>query len=171
MFKGKRKSQWNNSSTVEEDQLKVMHYVTFLCVVFIHIMASFTGLITGLSFVTDCKVSVCRSYCKTSNILNYNIRMRWKHQKTSHWGKSHKYLFDRRMGEFQSQSEHSREETISASARNWTVLDCSCRKMFIVYCIGCWRNWVYDAVVSSPRNVSYVVLVNEVSSWNWHFVS
>ena len=134
-------------------------------------MASFTGPITGLSFVIDCKVCVCRSYCKTSHILNFNIRVSWLHQIISPWGKVHKCLFDRRMGDCHSQSEHSREETISASARNWTVLDFSYRKMFIVYCIGFWRIWVYDATVSSPRNVSYVVQMYEDSSWNWHSVS
>jgi len=134
--------------------------------VFVYFMASCTGPITGMSFVIDCKVSVCRSYCKTSHILNFNIRMRWLHQKISPWGEVHKYLFDRRVGEFQSQSQHSREETISASSRNWTVQDLSYRKMFIVYCIG----WVYDAIASSPRNVSYGVQVYEDNSWNWHSI-
>jgi hypothetical protein len=50
MLKGKRKSLCNNSSAVEEDQLKV----TFLFVVFLHFVASFTGPVTGLSFVIEC---------------------------------------------------------------------------------------------------------------------
>jgi len=36
---GKRKSQWHNSSAVEEDKLKVMHYNILVCGVLI-VMAS-----------------------------------------------------------------------------------------------------------------------------------
>jgi len=143
MLKGKRKNQWNNSSTVKEDQLKVTRCNIFVCGVrTLYVLLYWSSHRN----VVDCTVSVCSSYCKTWHILNFSIRMRWRHQKISHWGNSHRYLFDRRVGEFHSQSEHSREETISARASNWTALYISYRKMFIVYCIECWRNWVYDTL-------------------------
>jgi hypothetical protein len=73
MLKGKRKNQWNDSSTVEEDQLKVTHYNIFVCGV-----RTLYGLLYWSSHrnVIDCTVYVCSSYCKTAHILNFNIRVR-----------------------------------------------------------------------------------------------
>ena len=64
------KSQWHNSSAVEEDKLKVMHYNIFVCGV-LRNMASIIDLVILVSWI-KWKLSLYRHDIKTSQILILN---------------------------------------------------------------------------------------------------
>jgi len=64
------KSRWHNSSAVEEDKLKVMHYNILVCGVLIH-MASIIDSVTPGPWI-KCKLSLYRHDIKTSQILSLN---------------------------------------------------------------------------------------------------
>ena len=68
--KGKKKSLWHNSSAVEEDKLKVMHYNILVCGVLIHMACIIDSVILGPWI--KCKLSLYRHDIKTSQILSLN---------------------------------------------------------------------------------------------------
>ena len=68
--KGKRKSQWHDSSAVEEDKLKVIHYNVLVCGVLIRMASVIDSVI--LAPCINCKLSVCRHDIKTLQILSLN---------------------------------------------------------------------------------------------------
>jgi len=63
-------SQWHNSSAVEEDKLKVMHYNILVCGVLICMASIFDSVILGPW--RKCKLSLYRHDIKTSHILSLN---------------------------------------------------------------------------------------------------
>jgi len=63
-------SQWHNSSAVEEDKLKVMHYNILVCGVLIR-MASIIDSV-ALGPWIKCKLSVYMHDIKTSQIVSVN---------------------------------------------------------------------------------------------------
>ena len=67
--KGKRKSRWHNSNAVEEDKLKVMHYI-LVCGVLIHMSSSIDSVMLGPWI--KCEMSLYRHDIKTSQILSLN---------------------------------------------------------------------------------------------------
>jgi len=67
---GKRKSWWHNSSAVEEDKLKVMHYIILVCGVLICMASTIDSVILGLWI--KCKFSLYRHDNKNSQILSLN---------------------------------------------------------------------------------------------------
>jgi len=69
-LKGKRKSRWHNSSAVEEDKLKVMHYNILVCGVLIRKASIIDSVILG-SWM-KCKLSLYRHDIRTSQILSLN---------------------------------------------------------------------------------------------------
>ena len=68
--KGKRKSRWHNSSAVEEDKLKVMHYNILVCGVLIRMSSSIDSVMLGPWI--KCEMSLYRHDIKTSQILSLN---------------------------------------------------------------------------------------------------
>jgi len=69
--KGKRKSQWHNSSAVEEDKLKAMHFNILVCGVLKRVVSIIDSVI--LILWIKCKLSLYRHDIKTSQILSLNI--------------------------------------------------------------------------------------------------
>ena len=67
-IKGKRKSRWHNSSAVEEDKLKVMHYNILVCGVLIRMYSSIDSVMLGPWII--CKLSLYRHDFKTAQILS-----------------------------------------------------------------------------------------------------
>ena len=68
--KGKRKSRWHDSSAVEEDKLKVMHYNILECGVLVRLASIIDSVMLSLSI--KCKLSLYRHDIKTSQILSLN---------------------------------------------------------------------------------------------------
>jgi len=68
--KGKRKSQWHNSSAVEEGKLRVMHYNILVCGVLLH-MVSIIDSVIMVPWI-KCKLSLYRHDIRTSQILILN---------------------------------------------------------------------------------------------------
>ena len=68
--KGKRKSQWHNSSAAEEGKLKVMHCNILVCGVLLHIASIIDSVIMVPQI--KCKLSLYRHNIRTSQILILN---------------------------------------------------------------------------------------------------
>ena len=64
------RSRWNNSSAVEEDKLKVMHYYILVCGVLICMASIIDSVILGPWI--KCKLSLYGCDINTSNILSLN---------------------------------------------------------------------------------------------------